>query len=301
MNSENILQLLSKINDLKNLFTTQQQIIPLLEDLFTFLEDIIPLSEELVNSLAESTAKMPFATHQLDNVNQTTEMAITEILSLLEEMMGKIETMSESIQTHGEKLQHYFKLEDKLTTLLKKSIDKHDTQFWEQFKILQKEKKQILDAFIANNDSLIQTLGFLNEQANNIMLALQIQDITSQQIASVNHILINIKRRLENLLNHFGKEASPVEEIKFDGNNTFDPHARFDPSGQKQQVADEIINTVLNQDNQPNSSPTSNQQISASDIDALFGTAPNVLNDEHDNTNPKNNGELSPPTSQQGS
>ncbi len=271
MNSENIRQLLAKIDEMKQLFVMQQSVIPFLEDLFSFLGEIIPLSEELSKSLADSTSKMPFATQQLDNVTQATEMATTEILTLLEEMMAKIEHMNEMIQQQETALQGYFKLEDRLTSLLKKVVDRNQTEFWERFKQIQKEKKQVLNKFSKENAVFIETLNGLNEQANNIMLALQVQDITAQQIASVNHVLISIKERLENLLTHFGNTTQATQEIQFDDKATFDPAARFDTSGEKQKLADEVIESVLQNDG--DGSPENgveNEPVSASDIDALF-------------------------------
>ncbi len=269
MNSENIRQLLAKINEMKNLFMMQQTVIPFLEDLFSFLEEIIPLSEELSNSLAESTSKVPFATRQLNNVTQATEMATTEILTLLEEMMSKIENMNEMIQQRDKTLQGYLKLEDRLTSLLKKAIGRDNTEFWEAFKRIQKEKKQVLEGFVQENATFIDTLNGLNEQANNIMLALQVQDITAQQIASVNHVLISIKERLENLLSHFSGNQQQTDAVQFDNSTTFDPDARFDTSGEKQKLADEVIQSVLSGNG--NDNPAENDApVSASDIDALF-------------------------------
>ncbi len=272
MKSEEIRQLLNRIEELKNLFTMQQQLSSFLEDLFSFLEEIIPLSRELSESLAESTSKMPFATRQLDNVTQATEMATTEILTLLEEMMSKIEHMTDALQQRDEKLSGYLKLEDSLTSLLKKVIGKNETDFWNQFRELQKQKKELLNDFKSENATFVEMLNLLNDQANNIMLALQVQDITAQQIASVNHVLVNIKARLENLLKHFGEHQVQNAEISFENNTTFDPDARFEFTGEKQKVADEVIETVLN-----TPSPEEEKRdepVSASDIDALFNSVP---------------------------
>ncbi len=274
MNSKDIHRLLEKIEELKQLFSMQQQFSTFLEDLFAFLEEIIPLSNELSDSLAESTSKMPFATRQLDNVTQATEMATTEILTLLEEMMSKIEHMTETLQKRDEKLKGYLKLEDTLTSLLKKVIGKEQKEFWSQFRTLQKEKKKILEEFSTENKEMVGVLNVLNDQANNIMLALQVQDITSQQIASVNHVLLNIKERLENLLRHFGPQKTESTEVAFENNTTFDPDARFEFTGEKQKLADEVIETVLNNSGTLPSEDAPDEPVSASDIDALFGNPP---------------------------
>ncbi len=87
-----------------------------------------------------------------------------------------------------------------------------------------------------------------------ILISLQVQDITAQQLASVNHLIESIRSRLSRLISRLADE-DVVEEGTIVDPDTFNEHARYDRSGDRQATADQV---------------TSSQD----DIDALFGAVP---------------------------
>lgn len=159
------------------------------------------------------------------------------------------------------------------------------------------------------NDSK-NILDDINNDANNIMMALQVQDITSQQIAAVNHILTNVQSKLAEILSSF--EMSSIKELieeyrQEQGIQTsvlhreiaFDPHAvdsiakkehrqgDVDDLISKIQAGETIDTTEESADDDDidallaqfgevgasfaDSTNTANEEFSQDDIDALFG------------------------------
>jgi len=89
----------------------------------------------------------------------------------------------------------------------------------------------------------------LENDSTNITISLQIQDITAQQLASVNHLIQSVQKRLSSLLFDLGKKSnqnlSELEQMPEADTDTFNPDAKYDTSAEKQVRVDEIINENL--------------------------------------------------------
>jgi len=82
----------------------------------------------------------------------------------------------------------------------------------------------------------------IQESIMNITIALQVQDITSQQLASVNHLINSIQEKLAGLLLDLnGKEREPDKpENKLD-TIAFNENARYVKDNESQKLADSLI------------------------------------------------------------
>jgi hypothetical protein len=91
-----------------------------------------------------------------------------------------------------------------------------------------------------------------------ITMSLQVQDITAQQIAAVNHLIISVQQKLGNLLSTVdstGLNVADNLEHKKLPDIHFDARATYNPSENQQNVVDSIIN---------------NEKASQEEIDKLF-------------------------------
>ncbi len=245
--------LFNKLNDLKTLFQFGQKIIPILQNLIDFMQDTIPLLENINRSIAESTSKIPKASNQINNVTSATELATTEILDLVDSISGKMYDMEAKLNSYIEKI-------------------KQDKQNVEKLKELAKDNSELLK-FIEENfvvdtavlEEIAANFPSIQNDAYSITLSLQVQDITSQQLAAVNHLIESVQENLAKLIDDFETtqmdELEHLAKIDVPEGATFDPNARYDKSGERQEMADEIINQV--QDNL-------NTQVDQSEIDKLF-------------------------------
>ena len=109
------------------------------------------------------------------------------------------------------------------------------------------------------------TLELMKNKVNNIMsstdqitMSLQVQDITAQQLAAVNHLIISVQQKLGGLLNAVSATGIHVnEDLKQEKlpNVHFDANASYNPSANQQVDVDSIIN---------------NEKASQEEIDKLF-------------------------------
>jgi hypothetical protein len=79
---------------------------------------------------------------------------------------------------------------------------------------------------------------------NQIMMSLQVQDITEQQLSSVNHLIETVRDRIDALLDRLGTgEADRGEAPSADPGRTatFNMNAEYDRSDDRQRMADDLM------------------------------------------------------------
>jgi len=225
--------LLQKAEELRALFVLGQRVIPFLEEIFIFVGEIKPLLDEINHSIEENIRKMPKASHQISKVTEATENATTEIMDTLDGMTYKTNIMSSNLQ----KIR--------------------------QMAVGGPLPGSDLNVILDNCDSVLNSV---QDDSNTIMMALQVQDITSQQLAAVNNLLQTIQGKLARILNHF--RSSEMNDLisgaKLRDNDhqggtnisvlhrtiAFDPEAvdAFSTDKNRQQIVDDLVNNRENLD-----------------------------------------------------
>lgn len=304
MKELDIKDLLRKADELRALFVLGQRVIPFLEELFTFVGEIQPLLEEINNSIKENLSKMPNLSKQLSKVTEATELATNEILDIIDGIFYKLDILSNGVETTQKILNNVNTFVENYTQIMKLK-EKNDLSL-EDFvtsatRLFDKFSKEFDKTF--NLSSFKEIIDNIRNDSTSIMLALQVQDITSQQIAAVNHLLTTVQSRLNELIHKF--EASDVSKVvsephenvnvtKLHREVAFDPDAVETLVGNttKQDEIDKIFEEGLKEAEQefPDTTSTENitdfqsqektdenEPISQSDIDALFNQS---------NTNP---------------
>ena len=143
-------------------------------------------------------------------------------------------------------------------------------------------------------------LNSVRDHMNNIMMALQVQDITAQQLASVNHLIESVRVRMaeifERLRHDVEVEMDDLAELRA-SQSRFDPTARYNPHGDHQKRADQVMQVMQSGDGAAleavpdpvetseidamfrapaslGAAPAVSEPAAAADIDALFASAP---------------------------
>jgi chemotaxis regulatin CheY-phosphate phosphatase CheZ len=234
----NMNNLFEKLHDLKSLFIYGEKLVPIIQSLVDFMKDTVPLLENINHSIADSTSKIPKASHQLTNVTSATELATTEILDLVDGVTNEVRGIEKGLKS----LLNCENEKEKLLESLLPLIKDND----EALKIFEEHKSKSSTNTTVN--STFDSLNTIKDQAYNITLSLQVQDITAQQLAAVNHLIESVQERLSGLVSDLA-----VNEIKDFGNLTmpvpegvsFDPNARYSKSDENQQNVDDIIKTQM--------------------------------------------------------
>ncbi len=256
------------LRDLHSVFVWGERVVPFLEEMIVFIESITPLIGEINRSLNESEKRFPSAQSQLNDVTRATELATNEILGLLETSLSDFDTLDTKNKTCQEHVDQFGELTKSLRSEIRAALSESDSRvyvlhakLWHQ---ADKLEKRLSESFNTNEE----VIHSLRTNLNQILMSLQVQDITTQQISAVNHVMQSIKEQLSGLLvrlNQIKKIETPVfsldgnreaqyerlkeefeqkaeagsthvpipdeearEEGVFEGNGTFDANATFD-------------------------------------------------------------------------
>jgi chemotaxis regulatin CheY-phosphate phosphatase CheZ len=211
--------LLQKAEELKALFVLGQRVIPFLEEIFMFIKDITPLLDEINFSIEENLQKMPKASQQLSRVTEATEIATTEILDTLDGMSYKSDVISGNLKqmTALQAKQHHIVTSlrgiiergeatgggsgtvSDLISLLHSLTDQPHSQQDRQLPPVEEITPDITN-LVNNSEDVLESIRMDTTQ---IMMALQVQDITSQQLAAVNNLLQTVQSRLGQIMVQF--------------------------------------------------------------------------------------------------
>jgi len=204
------------------------------------ISGVIPLLDSVKESLEESTGSIPKASRQLDNVTKATETATVEILDLLERMSARVErigTAFAEVRLAGREGETRLAAMDPLMASLAVSHPEVHAR-WNDFR-----KSSSCPALPAGLDAEFDAL---RGDTMDIGMALQVQDITTQQIAGVAHLIESIRMKLTDVLQGFteGERPAPPEASKSrpaDPNGRFNGDAEYSRSPDRQEDADAIV------------------------------------------------------------
>lgn len=216
-NNSNMDQIFHKLGDLKHFFVYGQKLVPIIQKIIDFMRDTVPILENVNNSIQYSTSKIPKAALQINSVTNATEIATGEILDTVDSMFVDIVEMKKDVNE------------------LREKFGNNDSGAVSS------------EEMLAKMDKLENSINKIESAATSITISLQVQDITAQQLASVNHLIQSIQQKLSSLLIDFGNEEDldlSEDEREASRNATFNPDARYDKSGQNQKLADSIIDTA---------------------------------------------------------
>ncbi|MBM2817006.1 MAG: putative chemotaxis phosphatase, CheZ [Ignavibacteria bacterium] len=221
MREKDITILLKKAEELKALFVLGQRVIPFLEEIFVFVSEIKPILDEINVSIADNLKKMPNASKQLSKVTEATELATTEIMDIVEALVDKADSISESLSEIKQNNINQSSEPLKLLEIIFKAIQKESDQkvlLPKIAKSIQQLRKSNEIRSEENTRKIENVLQSIREDSSSIMMSLQVQDITTQQIAAVNHLLETIQDKLSRILSQF--QEADVDSL-VDGDNLY--------------------------------------------------------------------------------
>jgi len=239
-------QIFQKLGDLKSFFVFGQNLIPTLQKILDFMKDTVPLLETVNRSISESTSKLPKAAIQINSVTNATEIATTEILDVVDFVTNDLMTIQSKLESLNGKLSDH-----------KNYIEKFAKKYPNDPDVIELTKNG-MNPEVINEDfnSVIKLANKIQEGMVNITLSLQVQDITAQQLSSVNHLVQSIQDKMAALLLDISHKDVQEYEYQFPKELAFNADAKYEKNGSSQELADSLV--------------TENQQKSQKEIDELF-------------------------------
>lgn len=207
MEKAEISRLINSFNAIKGYFDTTKKYMPQIAKLVFFIEEVIPLLNSIHDDLHQSSLMIPTASEKLDKVTSATELATTEVMDIVDRVIGRLNTMTANLD----------------------EIEKEIAQ-----------EKPVLSPIKEKTTGIRQEIDGSQEDLFSIMNALQFQDITTQQIHSIGQVIETVQKKLGQLLRGFDDEAFYLPK---DRKVSFDDHAEFDfdRSKKSQEIADEFM------------------------------------------------------------
>ena len=267
-------EVLHKVDELRALFIFGQRVLPFLEEVLNFVREMAPLLEEMNESIIESTHKIPGVASQLENVTQATQNAATEILDLVDAVLLELEEIK-GARNHAESaFNRAVRIDGQIMRHVRKELAGKE-EVLAKIEELHKRKKKELRQVRKWGRGTETHLESVQEKVEQIMLALQVQDITAQQIAAANQLIDSISKRLSHILNVFeGNKSGAAPDNEPEGPITYNPHAVYDKSGQRQQVVEEILQS-FSPDKEAGSGDGAEHSVSSSpELDTLSKQVP---------------------------
>lgn len=288
MTEKDIQELLRKADELRSLFVLGQRVIPFLEEIFVFVSEIEPLLEDINKSIEDNLAKMPNASKQLSKVTEATELATTEIMDIVDGLVYKSEIISGNLK-HLLDLNNNFNTKPiELLDILRAGIENGEDltvilpELTQLIAKLRSEKDNKFDEIVDSTNDILQSISM---DSSSIMMSLQVQDITSQQIAAVNHLLSTVQDKLADIMKKF--QNSEISDMvsdksyikdrtnvsKLHRNIAFDPEA-VDSITKKDFRQNEVDSYIQEHHDNDNS------EASEEDISKLFDNPDMILASE---------------------
>ena len=233
--SENLVQLFDRLNELKYLFHYGQKIIPIIQSLIDFMKDTVPMLENINSSISDSASKIPKAQNQIHDVTSATEMATIEIMDIVDVISNDISKIEDEISTLIAKEERKKEIFTKLRIMFGGNA--------EAVALLEELDKET--AIFNQLSQILATVQKTKSDAYNITIALQVQDITTQQLAAVNHLITSVQQRLSNLVLEIDETDIDVKDKKkivIPDEETFNAEAKYDKDDSRQKLADQLLN-----------------------------------------------------------
>jgi|WetSurMetagenome_2_1015567.scaffolds.fasta_scaffold62894_4 chemotaxis regulatin CheY-phosphate phosphatase CheZ len=165
---------------------------------------------------------------------------IQEIVPVLQELASSIEVTSEKLPKASKQLSKVTHATEMASTEILNILE----HSFVKIQHLQEEVQRDGTMMPGLSEKMNSTLEGIKTDNMNIMMALQVQDITSQQIASVNRLMQAVDEGLARLMKHFSDVTVGAKDDKYTQPNLdipFDEYAEYDVSHRRQEIADEVI------------------------------------------------------------
>lgn len=253
-------KMLDKLDELRAIFVLGQRAVPFIEEVVLLIKDMSPLLDSINGSLQDSASKLPSASSQLESVSQATEMATTEILNLVDLALMKCNELGKKMDVMAALNEQVHEQHRSFRQLLQEKLGDAYASISGDVAAFATSQETTIKAIEKNLSQQQEAVTVLKEGMTQIMLSLQVQDITSQQIASVNHLIQSTRERLQTLTENLGSRVEDeLGDIALQSGATFDSRARYDLPGLR-----EIMEPDAPEQN------AGNEFATMGDIDALF-------------------------------
>lgn len=262
-----------KLEEIRAVFVLGRRSFPFLEDTIQFVQDITVLLDEVNKTIQNRSGHMGKATDQLESVSEATEVATDEILDYTDQVLSSLSVLEEGMEASQEQFEEVASADQQLLELLREELGEEHADLLEKVEEIESVKQNLREDWSDRVEESREALSDIRSKMNQITMSLQVQDITEQQLSSVNHLIQTVQARIAALMEDLGSGKVAEKDIpsgKPSSTATFNANARYDHSPERQKTADETVRSMGNgatSELETGSDPAA----SPSDIEEMFG------------------------------
>ncbi|WP_251953362.1 hypothetical protein [Salinibacter ruber] len=237
-------EFLDKLDELQAIFVLSRRFAPFLDELFDFVQDITVLLEEVNTTIRTRSGHMERATEHLKSVSEATEVATSEILDHSDEVLKDLRSIEDQLSTLEEQFAEEAKADNQVLALLREELGEGHEELLDEVARIQGRKQDLRDEWVVQLQDTRDSLSPIRDRMNQIMMSLQVQDVTEQQLSSVNHLIETVRDRIDALLSRLGTgkaDRSDAPSGEPSRTATFNMNAKYDRSGDQQRMADNVM------------------------------------------------------------
>ncbi|MBB4090341.1 hypothetical protein [Salinibacter ruber] len=237
-------EFLDKLDELQAIFVLSRRFAPFLDELFDFVQDITVLLEEVNTTIRTRSGHMERATEHLKSVSEATEVATSEILDHSDEVLKDLRSIEDQLSTLEEQFAEEAKADNQVLALLREELGEGHEELLDEVARIQGRKQDLRDEWAVQLQDTRDSLSPIRDRMNQIMMSLQVQDVTEQQLSSVNHLIETVRDRIDALLSRLGTgkaDRSDAPSGEPSRTATFNMNAKYDRSGDQQRMADNVM------------------------------------------------------------
>ncbi len=164
--------------------------------------NLLPVIEDIILMVHESLRKIPHATSNLNKVTQRNERVTAEILSVVDRLNDNTDELSQGLSAISNSAQRRKELQKEIDTVLSESKNGKAAPVVLRLQNLWNEYESLpsIDEII---QSMLKSIVGIQNDSTNIVMALQVQDITAQHVEAINHLIESVHNRLTLILQKF--------------------------------------------------------------------------------------------------
>jgi G:T/U-mismatch repair DNA glycosylase len=174
------------------------------------IRKLLPIIEDIMLMVHESLKKVPHVTTNLSKVTERNERVTAEILSYVDHLNDNMGQLADGLSTISSLSQRQEELRQDIDAVITEISEKDPSAVHVRLRTIWQEFESFL-SIEGTIQSMQKSIENIQNNATNVVMSLQVQDITAQHMQAINNLIESVHNRLTIILQKFyGAEFQAV-------------------------------------------------------------------------------------------
>jgi hypothetical protein len=171
---------------------------------------LLPIIEDIMLMVHESLKKVPHVSTNLNKVTERNERVTAEILSHIDHLNENMGQLADGLSTISSLSQRQEELRQDIDVVITEISEKDPSPVNVRLRTIWQEFESFL-SIEGTIQSMQKSIENIQNNATNVVMSLQVQDITAQHMQAINNLIESVHNRLTIILQKFyGAEFQAV-------------------------------------------------------------------------------------------